>query len=112
MYFFGVSLSKKKQVFLELSKIYGIGRSRSNFVCNQLGFGKDIRLNALSRSHAYSLKDFLNFVYTLDVERMRNIQEAIETLKGVGCYRGMRHGLRLPVRGQRTGSNARTVKKK
>ena len=59
MFLFGVNLLKKKQVFIELLKIYGIGLSRSCFVCDQLGFGKNIKVKGLSRQQIFSLKDFL-----------------------------------------------------
>jgi hypothetical protein len=69
MFLFGVNLLKKKQVFIELLKIYGIGLSRSCFVCDQLGFGKNIKVKGLSRQQIFSLKDFLLTIYSLDVER-------------------------------------------
>jgi small subunit ribosomal protein S13 len=106
MFLFGVNLLKKKQVFIELLKIYGIGLSRSCFVCDQLGFGKNIKVKGLSRQQIFSLKDFLLTIYSLDVER-----KLVDVLKNIGSYRGQRHTRQLPVRGQRTRSNHRTSRR-
>ena len=111
MFLFGVNLLKKKQVFIELLKIYGIGLSRSCFVCDQLGFGKNIKVKGLSRQQIFSLKDFLLTIYSLDVQRKLVVEAAIDVLKNIGSYRGQRHTRQLPVRGQRTRSNHRTSRR-
>ena len=72
---------------------------------------KDIRVKDLSRSDIFLLKDFMNYIFILDMDRKRKIQNFLVALSEINCYRGMRHKLRLPVRGQRTHTNAHTVKK-
>jgi|LauGreDrversion4_2_1035121.scaffolds.fasta_scaffold1376718_2 small subunit ribosomal protein S13 len=111
MFLLGVKLKNYKQLVIELSNIYGLGKSRSSFVCRQLGFGNDIRVKTLSRAQFFILKDFVLSIYSVDTERRLIIDESIEMLKQIGSYRGQRHTLKLPVRGQRTRSNHRSCKK-
>ena len=111
VFLFGTGLKIQKQLFISLKTIKGVGLARSKFIVQQLGFGKDIRVKDLSRSDIFLLKDFMNYIFILDMDRKRKIQNFLVALSEIHCYRGMRHKLRLPVRGPRTHTNAHTVKK-
>jgi small subunit ribosomal protein S13 len=111
VFLFGIALKKDNQLLTSLKTIKGIGFPRSFFIMQQLGFGFDVRVNMLSRNDIYILKGYLSYIFVLDLDRKRKIQKFLVTLSEIGCYRGMRHKLRLPVRGQRTHSNGHTVKK-
>lgn len=111
VFLFGTAFKKKKQLITSLKTIKGIGFPRSSFIMQQLCFGFDIRVSMLSRNDVYILKEYMSYIFVLDLDRKRKIQKFLSVLTEVGCYRGMRHRLRLPVRGQRTHTNAHTAKK-
>jgi len=111
VFLFGTAFKNDKQLLTSLKTIKGIGFSRSFFIMQQLGFGDDIRVNLLSRNDIYTLKEYISYIFILDLDRKRKIQKFLVSLSEIGCYRGMRHNLRLPVRGQRTHTNAHTIKK-
>ena len=111
VFLFGTALKKDKQLVTSLKTIKGIGFPRSFFIMQQLGFGIDVRVTMLSRNDVYILKEYMSYIFVLDLDRKRKIQNFLGTLSEIGCYRGMRHKLRLPVRGQRTHTNGHTVKK-
>ena len=111
VFLFGSGFKLQKQLITSLKTIKGVGLARTLFVMQQLGFGKDVRVKDLSRGDIFSLKEYMTYIFVLDMDRKRKIQKFLVALSEVNCYRGMRHKLRLPVRGQRTHTNAHTVKK-
>nr|YP_009395016.1 ribosomal protein S13 [Polysiphonia stricta]ARW63578.1 ribosomal protein S13 [Polysiphonia stricta] len=104
----GVDLPKNKRIEIGLTYIYGIGRSRSIKILNQVSINKNTKIKDLNDEQVISLRKILNDSYELegDLRRLENL--SIKRLMEIGCYRGRRHRLNLPLRGQRTRTNART----
>jgi len=106
----GVDLPRNKRVEIGLTYIYGIGRSRSNEILDETGVNPDTRGKDLSESETSRLREFIDRNYRVEGDLRRQVSQNIGRLKEIGCYRGMRHRRNLPVRGQRTRTNARTRK--
>jgi small subunit ribosomal protein S13 len=104
----GVDLPRNKRVEIGLTYIYGIGRSRSNEVLKATSIDPDTRVKDLTESEVASIREFLNANYRVEGELRREVQMNIKRLQEIGTYRGLRHRRNLPVRGQRTRTNART----
>ncbi len=105
---FGVQIPDKDRVEYGLTKIYGIGWSRSGMILKKLSIDKNKRIKDLTEEELRKLNEFLKENFKLEGELREEIKENIERLKQIRCYRGIRHIQNLPVRGQRTRSNART----
>jgi small subunit ribosomal protein S13 len=103
----GVDLPRDKRVEIALTYIYGIGRPTSEKLLAQTGVSPDIRVRDLTETQVQSLRDAIS-VLTTEGDLRREVQLAIKRLSEIGSYRGMRHRRNLPVRGQRTRTNART----
>jgi len=106
----GVDLPREKRVEIGLTYIYGIGRSTSNEILKKTGINPDTRVRDLTDDEVNSLKDIIDKEYTVEGDVRREISLNIKRLMEIGCYRGRRHKMGLPVRGQRTKTNARTRK--
>jgi len=106
----GVNLPDNKRIEIALTYIYGIGRSRSNEILEKVGIDKDIRTKDLKLKDVNRLREEIEKKYRLEGELKREIMMNIKRLKEIGCYRGIRHSRGLPVRGQRTKTNTRTVR--
>lgn len=106
----GVDLPKRKRVEIGLTYIYGIGRSRSNEILKQLKINPDAKTDQLSESEINSIRKVIDGEYTVEGELRTEISMNIKRLMDLGSYRGLRHRRSLPVRGQRTSTNARTRK--
>jgi small subunit ribosomal protein S13 len=106
----GVDLPREKRVEIGLTYIYGIGRRTSNNILTETSINPDIRVKDLSEDEISALREFIDKNYTIEGDLRRNIALNIKRLVEVGCYRGIRHRKGLPVRGQRTKTNARTRK--
>ncbi len=106
----GVNLPDDKRIEIALTYIYGIGRSRSNKILEKVGIDKDIRTKDLKMEDINRLREEIEKNYQLEGELKREIMMNIKRLKEIGCYRGIRHIRGLPVRGQRTKTNTRTVR--
>ncbi len=106
----GVDLPKDKRIEIALTYIYGIGRSLSNKVLESAGVNPDIRTKDLSESEVGKIRELLDKNYTIEGDLRKEISMNIRRLMDLGCYRGLRHRKGLPVRGQRTSTNARTRK--
>mgnify|MGYP005852299913 CR=1 FL=1 len=104
----GVDLPRDKRVEIGLTYIYGIGRSRSNQILAAAGVDPDTRVKDLTEEQVTTLREFINQNYRVEGELRREVQLNIKRLQEIGTYRGMRHRRSLPVRGQRTRTNART----
>ncbi|HCO18107.1 MAG TPA: 30S ribosomal protein S13 [Tissierellales bacterium] len=105
----GVDLPRDKRVEVGLTYIFGIGRTRSNEILKKAGVNPDTRVKDLTESEVSNLRAIID-TYHVEGDLRRDIALNIKRLKEINCYRGLRHKRGLPVRGQRTKTNARTRK--
>ena len=105
----GVDLPRNKRVEVALTYIYGIGRTRSQQILNATGVNPDTRVNDLSEDEVAKLREGVG-QFRVEGELRRSVQMNIKRLIEIGSYRGLRHRRNLPVRGQRTKTNARSRK--
>ena len=106
----GVDLPNEKRVEIGLTYVYGIGRSRSNEILSKSGISPDTRCRDLTESEVSRLRELIDGEYVVEGDLRRDLAMNIKRLQESGSYRGMRHRRGLPVRGQRTRTNARTLK--
>lgn len=106
----GVDLPNEKRIEIGLTYIYGIGKTRSNQILSKTGISPDTRCRDLNESEISKLREILEKEYVIEGDLRREIGLNIKRLMEIGCYRGQRHKKNLPVRGQRTKTNARTRK--
>ena len=106
----GIDLPKEKRIEIGLTYIYGIGRTSANKILAQAGISPDVRVKDLSEEDEAKLREIISHEYTVEGDLRRNVAMDIKRLTEIGCYRGIRHRLGLPVRGQSTKNNARTRK--
>lgn len=106
----GVDLPRNKRVEIGLTYIFGIGRSNSQKILEQAGVDPNKRVHDLSEEEVGLLRKAIDDGYRVEGDLRREISMNIKRLMDIGCYRGLRHRRGLPVRGQRTRSNARTRK--
>ena len=106
----GVDLPPNKRAEVGLTYIYGIGRSRSNAVLKEAGVNLDTRVRDLSEDELSRIRGILEVQGEIEGDLRKRVQMDIKRLMDIGCYRGLRHRRALPVRGQRTHTNARTRK--
>lgn len=106
----GVNIPDKKRIEIALTYIYGIGRSLSNQILKQAEINPDLKAEKLSVEQVNKLKEIVEKGYKVEGELRREKMLNIKRLKDIGCYRGVRHIKGLPVRGQRTKTNTRTVR--
>lgn len=106
----GVDLPKKKRIEIGLTYIYGIGRSSSRRILNQLDINLDTNTDQLTESQINSIRKVIDDEYKVEGELRTEMSMNIKRLMDLGSYRGLRHRRSLPVRGQRTSTNARTRK--
>jgi len=108
----GIDIPDNKRLEVSLTYIYGVGRKLSNQIIEKLGLNKDMRAKQLNEDDIARLNAILQSEYVVEGDLRRQVQNNIKRLVGIHCYRGIRHRLGLPVRGQRTRTNARTRKGK
>jgi small subunit ribosomal protein S13 len=106
----GVDLPRDKRVEISLTYIYGIGRSTSNDILEHANVNPDTRVKNLTEDEIARLRDIISRNYRVEGDLRREVSMNIKRLMEIGCYRGLRHRRGLPVRGQRTKTNARTRK--
>ncbi len=106
----GVDLPKDKRVEIGLTYIYGIGRTSAVNILNKAGVNPDIRVKDLLDSDVAKIRDIIEKEYKVEGDLRREVSMNIKRLMDIGCFRGIRHRKGLPVRGQRTRTNARTRK--
>lgn len=106
----GVDLPRDKRVAVALTYIYGIGRSRALEILKATGLNPDTKVRDLIEEEENRLRDYIAENYEVEGDLRRQTQMDIKRLMDIGCYRGLRHRRGLPVRGQRTRTNARTRK--
>jgi len=104
----GVDLPRNKRVEIGLTYIYGIGRSLSGEVLHKAGVDPNTRVKDLTESEVTAMREVIDREYQVEGDLRREVQMNIRRLIDIGCYRGLRHRRNLPVRGQRTRTNART----
>lgn len=106
----GVDLPREKRVEIGLTYIFGIGRTTSNKVLKETGISPDTRVRDLTEDEVIRLRDYIDKTVKVEGDLRREIALNIKRLVEIGSYRGMRHRRGLPVRGQRSKTNARTRK--
>ena len=106
----GVDLPREKRVEIGLTYIYGIGRTSADQILKAADVNPDTRVRDLTDDEVRRLSDTINADYTVEGDLRREIAMNIKRLQEIGCYRGIRHRKGLPVRGQKTKTNARTRK--
>jgi len=106
----GVDLPREKRLEIALTYIYGVGRTRAQATLAATGISPDIRVKDLGDTELVALRDFLEGNYKLEGDLRREVAADIRRKVEIGCYEGLRHRRGLPVRGQRTKTNARTRK--
>lgn len=106
----GIDLPRDKRVEVGLTYIYGIGQKTADKILAETGVNPDIRVKDLSEEDVAKLRDYIDKNLTVEGDLRRNVALNIKRLTEIGCYRGLRHRRGLPVRGQRTKTNARTRK--
>ena len=106
----GVDLPREKRVEVGLTYIYGVGLSRSQEILKATGVNPDTRVRNLTEEEVIKLRDYIDKSFKVEGDLRREVSQNIKRLMEIGCYRGLRHRRGLPVRGQRTHTNARTRK--
>lgn len=106
----GVDLPREKRVEIGLTYIYGIGRTKSNEILKTAGISPDVRVKDLTEEQVIKIRETIDKGYKVEGDLRRETALDIKRLMEIGCYRGIRHRKSLPVRGQRTKTNARTRK--
>lgn len=106
----GVDLPRNKRVEIGLTYLYGIGPTRAREILAQARVNPDIRVKDLSESDVAAIREYIGKNFTVEGDLRREVQMSIKRLIEIGSYRGLRHRRNLPVRGQRTKTNARTRK--
>ena len=106
----GIDLPKDKRIEIGLTYIYGIGRKSAKDILAKSGVNPDTRVKDLTDAEEAKLREIISHEYTVEGDLRRNVAMDIKRLTEIGCYRGIRHRKGLPVRGQRSKTNARTRK--
>ena len=106
----GVDLPREKRVEIGLTYIFGIGLTTSQKILRETGINPDTRVRNLTEEEVFRLREFIDRQLKVEGDLRREVSQNIKRLMEIGCYRGLRHRKGLPVRGQRTHTNARTRK--
>ncbi len=108
----GVNIPTNKKVHIALTYIFGIGKKIANDICDNADVEKNKRVSDLNDDELNKIRDLIDKNYSVEGDLRRKVSMDIKRLNDLGCYRGLRHRKKLPVRGQRTHTNARTRKGK
>ncbi len=106
----GVNIPTQKRVEIALTYIHGIGRTKASEICAKVGIPAERRVNDLTDDDVVRIRESIDREYIVEGDLRREVAMNIKRLMDLGCYRGLRHRTGLPVRGQRTSTNARTRK--
>lgn len=106
----GVDLPKDKRIEIGLTYVYGIGRTRANDILKATGINPDTRVKDLTDNEENLIREYIDKSFIVESDLRRTVALDIKRLAEIGCYRGIRHRKGLPVRGQRSKTNARTRK--
>ena len=108
----GVNVPTNKRLIIALTYIYGIGPKYSKDICEKINIDGSKRVNSLNEDEIIKIREFIDKNFPVEGDLRREVSVRIKRLTDLGCYRGLRHRKKLPVRGQRTHTNARTRKGK
>ena len=108
----GVNIPTNKRALIALTYIHGIGRHMATVICRHVNIDSSKRVNQLTDDEVARIREYIDRTLTVEGDLRREVSMNIKRLTDLGCYRGLRHRKRLPVRGQRTHTNARTRKGK
>ncbi|MDJ0936009.1 MAG: 30S ribosomal protein S13 [Kiloniellales bacterium] len=106
----GVNIPTQKRVVVGLTYIHGIGQTKATEICGKVGIPAERRVNELTDDEVVRIRETIDRDYNVEGDLRREVAMNIKRLMDLGCYRGLRHRKGLPVRGQRTNTNARTRK--
>jgi small subunit ribosomal protein S13 len=106
----GVDLPREKAVEIALTYIYGIGRASAQKICDEAGVARSTKTLQLDEAEVIRLRDVIEAKFKVEGDLRREVSQNLKMLMDIGCYRGLRHRRGLPVRGQRTHTNARSRK--
>ncbi len=106
----GVDLPRNKRVVIALRYLYGVGPSRADEICSALKIPENLRTDQLTDEHLAQMRQYIESHFKVEGDLRREVSLSIKRLTDINCFRGSRHKKGLPVRGQRTRSNARTRK--
>ncbi|OEJ65403.1 30S ribosomal protein S13 [Magnetovibrio blakemorei] len=106
----GVNIPTSKRVVIALTYIHGIGNTKAKEICTKVGIPAERRVNELTDDEVIQIRETIDSDYQVEGDLRREVAMNIKRLMDLGCYRGLRHRRGLPVRGQRTSTNARTRK--
>ena len=106
----GIDLPRNKRIEIALTYIYGIGRNSARTICKKANVDLDTKTERLSDGEVVRLREIIERDFEVEGDLRRDVSQNIKMLMDIGCYRGLRHRRGLPVRGQRTRTNARTRK--
>jgi len=106
----GIDLPRNKRIEISLTYIYGVGRHTAHQICDKSGVDPTTKTDHLSESEVIKIREIIERDFIVEGDLRRNVNQNIKMLMDIGCYRGLRHRRGLPVRGQRTHTNARTRK--
>ena len=106
----GIDIPRNKRVVISLTYIFGIGPTRAKRILSETKVNPDVRVKDLTEADLALLREFITKNFKVEGDLRREVQMSIKRLMEIGCYRGLRHRRNLPLRGQRTRTNARTRK--
>lgn len=106
----GVTLPNNKRIIIALTYVYGIGDTTAKRVLKQVGLSEELRVKDMTEEQVTQIREVLEKTYRMEGDLRREVLSNIKRLKDTGSYRGIRHMKKLPVRGQRTKTNSRTVR--
>jgi small subunit ribosomal protein S13 len=106
----GIDLPRTKRIEVALTYIYGIGRTSAQRICEKAGVDRDTKTEQLADGEVVRVREVIEREYQVEGDLRREVAQNVKMLMDIGCYRGLRHRRGLPVRGQRTHTNARTRK--
>jgi small subunit ribosomal protein S13 len=107
---FGVDLPRDKRIEVGLTYIYGIGNTTAKKICAETGVNPDVRVKDITEEDLAKIREYIDANLTIEGDLHREVNQNVKRLMEISCYRGLRHRKGLPVRGQRTHTNARTRK--
>jgi small subunit ribosomal protein S13 len=111
VYILNTNLKNNKKVRTALCEIYGLGKTLSSQICDQLGFSEKLKISTLTNFQIQQLSQTIAQNFLIGGDKRRDLRNNKNRLIAIGCYRGFRHNIGLPVRGQRTHGNARTARR-
>lgn len=111
LYLYGAHLAEKKKIQYALAAIHGIGYQTASLICSQLGFGQEMKVYQLTENQISSMCQLIEQHDAIEGDLKKEVRFHLNRLVDIGCYRGLRHAMGLPLRGQRTHTNGRTQKR-